>query len=229
MWLSLSPAIFFFIASSKCWQFSSFPPFPLDDVGQVCPTHFAGWLLSYYSAHLVSTPKPLFSLSRVSHPDPQVYVWMSEVVSSIKVCTQTNIMSVSLKLSSHVQGQSQTLHLLVLHQPNPQHQPSQTQRPTRSVWMTHSYAQCTDTTPTTAGSTSLTEMGTGTAGTPHPPPQLWLENTSSTSVHYMLKSSEFLKFSGVLTRDGEPFNRPKMPTIPLEVDISKITDEETPD
>ena len=94
----------------------------------------------------------------------------------------------------------------------------------------HSYAQCTDTTPTTtAGSTSLTEMGTGTAGTPHPPPQLWLENTSSTSVHYMLKSSEFLKLSGVLTRDGEPFNRPKMPTIPLEVDISKITDEETPD
>ena len=61
------------------------------------------------------------------------------------------------------------------------------------------------------------------------PPKLWLENTSSTSVHYMLKSVEFLKFSGALTRDGEPFNRPKMPTIPLEVDISKITDEETPD
>ena len=44
-----------------------------------------------------------------------------------------------------------------------------------------------------------------------------------------LAKANFLKSSGALTSNVRPYHPPKMPSIPSEVDIADITDEEDPD
>ena len=45
----------------------------------------------------------------------------------------------------------------------------------------------------------------------------------------LLTMVNFLKSSGALTSNGSPYHPPKMPTIPSEIDITDIPDEEEPD
>ena len=64
---------------------------------------------------------------------------------------------------------------------------------------------------TTFASTSPTETGTANV------------------VMRLLATANFLKASGALTSNGRPYHPPEMPSIPAEVDIADITDEEAPD
>ena len=45
----------------------------------------------------------------------------------------------------------------------------------------------------------------------------------------LLATAKFLKESGALMSNGRPYRPPEMPSIPAEVDIADITDEEAPD
>ena len=45
----------------------------------------------------------------------------------------------------------------------------------------------------------------------------------------LLATANFLKSSSALTSNGRSYHPPKMLTIPLEVDIADIPDEEEPD
>ena len=126
--------------------------------------------------------------------------------------------------------------------------------PLKSLDDSHSYTLCTDSTHTTSiGSTSQTETGTVNAATQPLPTQMQCKNTFSTSAPFLqmnegnssppvsrlhetlmllgsdmglLTTVNFLKASGALTSNSRPYHPPKMPTIPSEVDIADISDEE---